>query len=158
MIDSPELRLEIQDLHTAYASCLDDMRLEAWPEFFVEDCRYEVIPRENHEAGLGLATIALESRGMLRDRVYGVRETLFFAPYYQRHILSAARILDIVGDEVRTEANYLVLRVKRDELPEVFNTGRYLDRLVRTERGLRFAERRCVFDSELIANSLIYPI
>jgi salicylate 5-hydroxylase small subunit len=30
--------------------------------------------------------------------------------------------------------------------------------VVRTNDGLKFAERLCVFDSEMIPNALIYPI
>ena len=47
------------------------------------------MPRENHERGFPLATLAFESKGMLRDRVYGIRETLFHDPYYQRHVVGA---------------------------------------------------------------------
>jgi 3-phenylpropionate/cinnamic acid dioxygenase small subunit len=32
-------RLELYDLYTAYADCLDSDALERWPEFFTEDCR-----------------------------------------------------------------------------------------------------------------------
>ena len=157
MIDPP-LRFEIQDLYTAYAACLDQQRYAEWPGFFIEDCSYRLIPRENHEAGLPLATLAFESRGMLRDRVQGVSETLFHAPYYQRHIMSPPRIISSDEAGTRTEVNYLVLRTHRNQLSEVFNTGRYLDLIVRTPDGLRFAEKLCVFDSEMIPNSIIYPI
>ena len=47
------------------------------------------MPRENHERGLPLATLSFESKGMLKDRVYGIRETLFHDPYYQRHVVGA---------------------------------------------------------------------
>jgi salicylate 5-hydroxylase small subunit len=40
----------------------------------------------------------------------------------------------------------------------VFNVGRYLDTVVRTEAGWRFAARLCVYDSEMIPNSIIYPV
>jgi salicylate 5-hydroxylase small subunit len=40
----------------------------------------------------------------------------------------------------------------------VYNVGRYIDEIVRTEGGLKFASRLCVYDSEMILNSLIYPI
>jgi hypothetical protein len=40
----------------------------------------------------------------------------------------------------------------------VFNVGRYLDTVIETPQGLRFADKRVAFDSELIANSLIYPL
>lgn len=152
------LRLEIEDLYAAYAACLDEQRYDEWPEFFTEDCSYRLVPRENEIHGLPLATMGFESKGMLKDRVFAVTETLFHQPYYQRHIISGLRIVGDDEDGIRTEANYLVLRTQRNEFSEVFNTGRYLDRLVRTPDGLRFAEKRCVFDSEMIPNSIIYPI
>jgi salicylate 5-hydroxylase small subunit len=145
-------------LYANYAACLDDGRFDDWPDFFTSDCVYRVIPRENHDAGLPLSTISLAGVGGLRDRVYGVTSTLFHAPYYQRHILSLPWVKGKDGDVLLVETNYLVLRTKRDKLSEVFNTGRYIDRIVTTDAGLKFAQKLCVFDSELIPNSLIYPI
>lgn len=156
MID-PALRFAIEQLYAGYTSALDNGRFDDWPELFVEEGRYVLIPRENHDRGLPLATMALESRGMMRDRVYGVINTLFHAPYYQRHILGPMRIEED-EDALIVETNYVVFRTKRNEMSEVFNTGRYIDRIVRTDEGLRFAEKLCVFDSEMIPNSIIYPI
>ena len=153
-----ELRLNLVELYAAYAACLDDGRFDDWPNFFTEDCRYRVIPRENHDRGLPLCTMDLQSRGALMDRVYGVQSTLFHAPYYQRHIVGPARITSWAGDAMLVEANYLVIRTKRDCPSELFNAGRYLDRVVTTSDGLRFEQKICVFDSELIPNSIIYPI
>lgn len=152
------LRFAIHDLYAAYASCLDERRYTEWPRFFTEDCIYQIIPRENVEANLPLATLALESRAMLRDRVKGVTETLFHAPYHQRHIIGLPRVVATGETGIRCETNYLVLRTRRNELSEVFNTGRYVDLIARTPEGLRFAEKRCVFDSEMIPNSIIYPL
>jgi salicylate 5-hydroxylase small subunit len=153
-----ELRLEVEELYAAYCACLDVPRYEQWPDFFTDDCVYRLVPRENHEAGLPLATLSFESKAMLKDRVYGITHTLFHAPYYQRHIVSGIQVLESGEHGMRIESNYLVLRTKRNELPELFNIGRYLDRVVRTGQGLRFAEKHCIFDSELIPNSIIYPI
>jgi salicylate 5-hydroxylase small subunit len=153
-----DLRWEMADLYAAYADCLDQGRFEDWPGFFTENCRYRLIPRENHEGHLPLCTMDLESRGALMDRVYAVQSTLFHAPYYQRHIIGPVRIAGREEDVFLAEANYLVIRTKCDLPSEVFNTGRYIDRVVRTGDGLRFAEKLCVFDSELIPNSIIYPI
>ena len=41
---------------------------------------------------------------------------------------------------------------------EVFQVGRYIDAFVHTESGLRLQDRRCVYDSEMVLNSLIYPV
>src|SRR5690606_17541340 len=122
-------------------------------ELFTETCSYRLVPRENHDAGRPLATMAFESKGMLKDRVYGVTQTLVHAPYYQRHIIGPVQVLER-GERIRCQASYLVLRTRRNEPAEVFNTGRYLDTLVRTAEGLRFAEKLCIFDSELILNSI----
>ena len=153
-----ETRVALAELNADYAACLDEGRFEAWPDFFTEQCRYRVVPRENHERGLPLGTIDLHSRGALMDRVYGVQSTLWHAPYYQRHIVGPVRITGTDGAVILAEANYLVIRTKRDLPSEVFNAGRYIDRVVRTPQGLLFDERICVFDSELIPNSMIYPV
>lgn len=148
---------KVQALYARYAALLDNENYDAWVELFTEDCLYVVQPRENYDAGLPLATMRLESKGMLKDRIYGIRETLYHDPYYQRHLLSLPLIEDN-GDVVNVEMNYLVIRTKAAQPSDILNAGRYLDTLVKTSDGLRFTEKRCIFDSELIPNSLIYPI
>jgi salicylate 5-hydroxylase small subunit len=145
-------------LYADYASAVDSGDWSLWPEFFVDDCRYRLVPRENHERGFPLATLAFESKGMLRDRVYGIRETLFHDPYYQRHVVGAPLVRSAGEDRIESEANYAVFRTKLNELSTVFNVGRYLDVVVRTPAGLKFQSRTVVYDSEMIPNSIIYPI
>ena len=153
-----ELRLDLQQLYAEYAACLDDGPMADWPRFFTEDCHYRLVARENHDRGLPLATMDLKGRAMLEDRVYSVTSTLFHAPYYQRHLIGPVRLLAFDGEMIRSEANYAVIRTRRDQLSEVFNTGRYVDRVANTQLGLKFAVKLCVYDSELIPNSIIYPI
>ena len=59
---------------------------------------------------------------------------------------------------IHAEANYAVFRTKLDKASTVFNVGRYIDTIVQTPEGLKFAERLCVYDSEMIPNAIIYPI
>jgi salicylate 5-hydroxylase small subunit len=155
---SPERFQQLLALYADYAAVLDAADWERWPGFFTADGRYRVQPRENFDQGLPLCTLAFESQGMLRDRVYGISNTLFHEPYYQRHVIGVPRVLDDLGDTIKTEANYAVFRTKPSEPTTVFNVGRYLDTIAVTPEGLRFADKLVVFDSELIANSLIYPI
>jgi salicylate 5-hydroxylase small subunit len=152
------LQQEVDQLNAAYAAALDEKRFEEWPEFFVEDGRYKVQARENFDRGLPLALMALESRGMMKDRVYGVTQTIYHGPYYMRHIISPARILSEEGDVVKAEANYAVFRTKPGGVSEVYNVGRYIDELIKKDGSLKFRSRLCVYDSEMILNSLIYPV
>lgn len=152
------LQLEIDQLNAAYCSALDERRFDEWPEFFLEEGRYKVQARENFERGLPLALIALESKGMMKDRVYGVTQTIYHAPYYTRHVVGPARVLGEEEGLVRAQANYAVFRTRPGDASEVYNVGRYIDEVVRTGAGLRFASRTCVYDSEMVLNSLIYPV
>lgn len=150
--------LGIQQLYADYASAVDSGQFDLWPEFFTEQCVYKLQPRENYERGFPLATLSLTSKGMLKDRVYGITETLYHDPYYQRHVVGAPVVRKIEEGRIYSEANYAVFRTKYDQESTVFNVGRYLDIIVQTSEGFKFAERVCVYDSEMIPNSIIYPI
>ena len=154
---SIEDRLRIEDLYSAYVACLDQARYDDWLELFVEDCIYRVVPRENYDRGLPLSTLAFESKGMLRDRIYSVTQTLYHEPYYMRHLVTNYLIAPN-EDGFSVQANYLVLRTKSDDFSKPYSTGRYVDTLALEHGGLRFRQKICVFDSELIPNSLIYPL
>lgn len=153
---------ELQNLYSDYAMVCDSDRWEHWPDFFVEEGTYRLQPRENFEQGLPLCLLALESKAMIRDRVYGVKETMYHDPYYQRHIVGTPRVIrverDLSGERILSEANYVVIRTKIDGESTVFNAGYYRDTVVRTAEGLKLQSRLCVYDSEMIANSIIYPI
>jgi salicylate 5-hydroxylase small subunit len=152
----------ITALYQDCAAALDQRELQRWPDFFTEDCSYRLQSRENFDRGLPLATMAFESRGMLKDRVYGAEQTIFHDPYSQRHVIGAPRVLEAGASDGqrfwRCEASYLVVRTKRDALPEILSVGRSIDRIVATPEGLLFAERTVVFDNDLIPNSIIDPI
>ncbi len=149
---------QITQLYADYARAVDSGNWDLWPEFFVEECSYKLIPRENYERNFPLTTLSFESKGMLKDRVYGIRETLYHDPYYQRHIVGAPLVKSSEGDRFETEANYAVFRTKLSEESTVFNVGKYIDLIVRTPEGLKFESKTCVYDTELIPNSIIYPI
>ena len=158
MNDALLLQMQVDRFNADYCAALDEKRFDDWPEFFVEDGRYEVQARENFDRGLPLALIALESKGMMKDRVYGATQTIYHGPYYMRHLVSPARLLSDEGGMVRAQTNYAVFRTRPGDCSEVYNVGRYIDELVRTEAGLRLRSRLCVYDSEMVLNSLIYPI
>lgn len=158
MVVPVTLRLEIEALLADYAAVLDAMALERWPEFFIEQCFYEVIPRENYDRGLPIALMRCESKGMLWDRVTAIRDTMMYEPRYLRHLISGVRVTGQSPEGITVEANYAVFETPVDAVTHVFNVGRYLDRIVREDGQLKFAEKHCVFDSLLVPNSLIYPI
>jgi salicylate 5-hydroxylase small subunit len=152
------LQHEIHQLNADYAAALDEKRFDDWPDFFLDDGHYKLQARENFDRGLPLALMAMESRGMMKDRVYGVTQTIFHSPYYMRHVVSAARVLTVDGNVVSAETGYAVFRTKPGGISEVYNVGRYIDVLVRVDGHFKFKSRLAVYDSEMVLNSLIYPV
>ncbi|WP_084399165.1 aromatic-ring-hydroxylating dioxygenase subunit beta [Henriciella aquimarina] len=150
-------RQEIEDFYSDYYEALDKLQLEDWPEFFVEDCVYRIIPRENYERNFRLATLGAESRGMLRDRVMGLIKTQVYAPRYYRRFPGPLKIRAAEGDEIPVEHNLLMVQTLVDQPSEIVLCGRCYDRLTRSESKLLLKRRDVVFDSEMILNSLIYP-
>jgi salicylate 5-hydroxylase small subunit len=142
-------------LYSDYAAAVDSAQWDKWIEFFTDECEYKIQPRENYERGFPLATLALLSKNMLKDRVYGIHETLYHDPYYQRHVVGLPIIREEKDNVIVAEANYAVFRTKLSGESTVFNVGRYLDRLTRDSTGLKFISRLCIYDSEMIPNSII---
>ena len=155
---APETRAAVEDLYARYVKCLDDGDYALWPDFFVEACTYKIQARENFDRDLPLALMAFESRAMLQDRVFGATTTLYHQPYYQRHMVSSLLMRGADDGSVHVEANYAVFRTKQGALTDVLNVGRYLDEIVTVDGALKFRRKLCVYDSELVPNSLIYPI
>tara|TARA_A100000171_G_scaffold25443_1_gene23764 strand:+ start:487 stop:966 length:480 start_codon:yes stop_codon:yes gene_type:complete len=159
-MDDVKLQLEVQNLYSDYVFCVDNTKFEKWRDFFTEDCLYRIVSRENFDAKKPMSTLQLEGQAMLKDRVHGMNDTIMHVPYYQRHIVSPPRIHRVQDNTIHAEANYLVVRSRDDTFSEVFNTGRYLDVLVRQGDGqaLKIKERVCVFDGDLVPNSIVYPL
>jgi salicylate 5-hydroxylase small subunit len=149
----------VEDLYTDYARVLDDGPLEQWPELFTEDSLYLVIPRDNYDQGLPMAVMRCESRGMLEDRVHAVQETIMHEPRYLRHQITNISATQNEDGLIDAIANYSVFEVLDGELPRVFSVGRYLDRICTTADGtLRFQEKRVIYDSVLVPNTIVYPL
>jgi 3-phenylpropionate/cinnamic acid dioxygenase small subunit len=153
-----DLRLELEELYAEYVACLDEERFEEWPEFFTDDAIYRIVPRENFERGLPIATLHCESKGYLKDRVVAIRQTSVYAPRYMRRLVSNIRILGWQGERLEVHANYAAFETLRDELTRVFSVGRCRDQLIVVDGRLKFKQKLVIFDSELIPNSLIYPL
>lgn len=159
MTGDPTAHRELEDLYVRYARLLDDGPLAQWPDLFSETCMYLIIPRDNFDQGLPLAIMRCESRGMLQDRVRSVQETIMHEPRYLRHQITNIGSTVRASGEIDVVANYVVFEILHDELPKILSVGRYLDVVVRNPAGqLEFAEKRVVYDSVLVPNTIVYPL
>jgi anthranilate 1,2-dioxygenase small subunit len=157
-LDEAAVRRGVDELLAAYAECIDDDRLEEWPDFFVEQCRYLITSRANHEAGMPHGIVYAASRGMLADRVMALRRANIFEPHRYRHIVGPTRIEGIDGLVAQVRSNFLAVRIMHDGDVSLFAVGRYLDRIDLASRPYRFLERLVVLDSEKIDTLLVIPL
>jgi anthranilate 1,2-dioxygenase small subunit len=152
------LRRQIEDLHTRYIRIVDDDRLEEWPALFTETCLYKIVTRENYDQGLPLAVMECRSRGMLVDRVTGLRRINVYEPQRYSHQMSGLTVEQIDERTAACRSNYLVVRTTGDGSMILFSAGVYLDRIVIQEGCPLFAERIVVADSRRIETLLAIPL
>ena len=149
----------VADLNARYADAIDADRLEAWPDFFLDDGRYRITTAENVAQGLPLGIMYATSRAMLRDRVTALREANVYEGQRYRHVLGTPLITAVDTDGLRARTSFIVARVMRTGDTMLFATGCYEDYVVLdASDGARFAEKTVILDSRQIDTLLAIPL
>jgi anthranilate 1,2-dioxygenase small subunit len=148
----------INHLQNAYARCIDSGKLEAWPEFFEDNCIYKITTADNFAQGLEAGVIFANSKGMLLDRVASLREANIYERHVYRHFLGQPWILSQEADEVSSETSFFVARIMRDGLTDVYATGRYIDVYKLNGGAPKLKERIVVCDSSRFDTLLALPL
>jgi len=153
-----DVYLKIARVQADYARCIDDDRLEEWPNHFHGDCIYKITTAANFREGLEAWIVFANSRGMLIDRISALREANIYERQSYRHVLGLPSILSEDKVEVRSETPFLVARILQDGDTDIFATGRYLDRYQIEDGEVKLNERIVVCDSSRIDTLLALPL
>ena len=148
----------VERLLARYVASIDADRLEEWPGYFTERCRYQIITSENYEQGLPLGVFFADSQAMLKDRVAALRQANIYEGQRYRHLVSATLILGEEEGLVIAQSNYMVARIMHDGATLLFSTGRYLDRVDLRGPEPLFAEKLVILDSRRIDTLLAIPL
>jgi 3-phenylpropionate/cinnamic acid dioxygenase small subunit len=149
---------DVERLLARYVASIDADRLEEWPGYFTERCRYQIITSENYEQGLPLGIFFADSQAMLKDRVAALRQANIYEGQRYRHLVSSTLILGEEDGLVIAQSNYMVARIMHDGATTLFSTGRYLDRIDLRGATPLFAEKIVVLDSRRIDTLLAIPL
>jgi len=151
--------MAIMAAQARYARCIDEGRLEEWPEFFLSTCIYRITTAENHRLGFAAGIIWADSRGMLEDRVAALRGANIYERHAYRHLLGLP-LIDGAGPQgTRAETPFMVARIMREGATDLYATGRYLDLWRAGQDGTpKLAERIVVCDSSRIDTLLALPL
>ena len=145
-------------LQAAYIRCIDSNALEAWPEFFLEQCLYKVTTAENQKNGFEAGIIFADSKDMLIDRVQALRQANIYEKQSYRHILGLPNVVNNGSAEAETETPFLVVRIMHDGQTDIFATGVYLDTVRNAGNDLKFARRIVVCDSSRVDTLMALPL
>jgi anthranilate 1,2-dioxygenase small subunit len=156
---SADVVSQIAQAQAAYARCIDNGDLEAWPNFFVEQCIYKITTADNHSQGLEAGLVFANSRAMLVDRITSLREANVYERHTYRHFLGPPWIKSKEDTRVATETPFFVIRIMRDGTTDIFATGSYLDVYsLQREGAPKLVERIVVCDSSRFDTLLALPL
>ncbi len=148
----------IIDLEHDYAHSIDDDRLEDWPDLFVEDCLYQIIPRENLNRGTPLPIIYCDNKDMLRDRVVILRRALIYNLHYDRHVVGNVRVRGEEAGTFEVWASFIVLQTDTDGETSFFASGKYEDLVVFVDGEAKFKQKVVVLDTAAVPNMISTPL
>lgn len=149
---------QLNALNAAYAACIDEDKLESWPEFFTDRCLYKITSAENYQDNFPVGLIYADSKGMLADRVSALREANIYERQRYRHIIGTPHITSTNNDVVHAETPFLVTRTMRGGKMDMFATGKYVDQIVLDGKVPKLAQRIVVCDSSSFDTLLAIPL
>ncbi len=155
---SLEQRLAVYDLFAEYAACLDEGRLSDWLDFFVEDCLYRIVPRENYAANLPLSLVLCDSKDMMRDRVVALQEANEYNIHTDRHLISGIRFRGNASGVLQVEASYAVYQVDTEGVASLFAIGSYLDEIVFVAGSPRVKSKTVIMDNSCVPHAISTPL
>ncbi len=142
-----------------YIHCIDDDRLEDWPNFFEDVCIYKIIPRENVELNMPIALVYCDNKGMLIDRVVSLRKANVYNLHYDRHIVSNVLVSDgESNDSWDVKASYIVYQTDLEGESMLFSTGKYDAIVAKNGSGHKFKEMIVTVDTYAVPNLISTPL
>jgi anthranilate 1,2-dioxygenase small subunit len=148
-------RAAIWDLLADYGALIDAAKFDKWLDLFAEECRYQVMPRENFDRCLPAALIFCDSRAMLEDRIRALREANKYNIHTDRHVIGLPRLLD---DGRFVEAPFAVYQTDQEGETRLFATGLYRDRLTSVGGRVRICDKLVLLDTFAVPSLLATPL
>lgn len=146
------LEREVEDFIVREAALLDEWRLDGWLDLFTEDARY-IVPSTDKPRGDPRETLGIINDDMarLRGRVERLKSRHAHREFpwsRTRRFISNVRIQELNGDEIVTNASFLVYRMRGGQVDPLI--GSYVYTLKRVDGALKIAARKAVLDLEAL--------
>ena len=148
-------RAAVCDLLAEYGALIDMGKFDEWLDLFAEECRYQIVPRENFDRGLPAALVFCDSRAMLEDRIRALCEANKYNIHTDRHVIGLPRFVD---DGFTVEAPFAVYQTDQEGETRLFATGLYRDRLEVLGQRLKIRDKLVLLDTFAVPSLLATPL
>jgi len=143
------------DMLAEYGALIDMAKFDEWLDLFAEECRYQIIPRENFDRGLPAGLVFCDSRAMLEDRIRALREANKYNIHTDRHVVGLPRVFE---DGLALEAPFAVFQTNQEGETRLFATGLYRDRLEILGQRLKIRYKLVLLDTFAVPSLLATPL
>jgi anthranilate 1,2-dioxygenase small subunit len=143
-----------------YAELLDGEQFADWVALFdTQQCRYEVLSRENRDLGLPLPIMGCFSHGMVRDRVAMLAKGVLT---YRRDKLlrqvSNVQLQAQTDSSLHASAKLVVYQSNEEGVSSLYMVARYECELIEQGSELKLRQMAVVVDSFGIDTMLAVPL
>ena len=152
------LWLEVSQFLHRYADHLDHERFADWVALFdTDDCRYEVLSRENRDLGLSLPIMGCFSHGMVQDRVAMLAKGVL--TYRRDKLLRQVSNVQLrAADGLTASANLVVYQSSEEGVSSLYMVARYELELIERADALKIRRMAVMVDSFGIDTMLAVPL
>ena len=157
-MDVGAAREKVRDLLHAYARAIDDGRYEEWPEFFLDNGEYFIIPRENLNRGSNFAVFSCFGKGMMKDRARVLNQATVYNIHFPRRMISNIEVSVAEDGTAEAFSNYTVYQSDQEGRTILYSVGQYRDTVSFVEGEAKFAKKIVILDTFGIPNLIAVPI
>ncbi|WP_433521516.1 aromatic-ring-hydroxylating dioxygenase subunit beta [Nocardia pseudovaccinii] len=149
-----ELRCEVEDLYSHYASIMDEKRPNDWVAMFHPDAIYRV-GTHNNVSTTGMWWYTDIGEILLKERAAYTNGYAWHNLSKTLHLITNLRAKVTEESAVSVQAYFTLFAADKSGLSELQVVGRYDDVLSRDENGqLRFVSHTVVIDSETVPGNV----
>ena len=149
----------IRLLFYKYAQCIDDSNLDEWPNFFVDDCLYRIIPKENENFDEPFAILYADNKNQLKDRVIIIKKALVYSLRYYRHNITNIFTNKIEDGIYHVTSNYVVYSTDQVNGQTIlFSVGKYKSEIIFKNKKPYFKNLDVLVDTYSIQRQMPIPL
>src|SRR5262249_42222371 len=148
----------VYELLAEYGALIDAAKFDEWLDLFAEECRYQIVPRENYDRGLPAALMFCDSRAVLEDRIRALREANKYNIHTDRHLIGLPHVTGSEGEVTLVEAAFAVYQTDQEGETRLFATGLYRDRIVSEAGGPKSRDKLVLLDTLAVPSLLATPL